>query len=268
MDEGTREPFVARCSLGILRIRENVFPDASVRDAFDKIYENAISSLLTARTSSKRIKQLWTDHIAKISSGEIAQIDGQNIRILKSIDKEIALEVEAFLNAATRAIKNGTQTLANQRGVNFGFLFKKQPTFESGLASMQQSDPALADYLREARIWTEQLITTRNDLEHSVWSLPRISYLNKSGNVEATEPTVLQMTVTTFADYFFNRIACFFEEVTAHSLQRNMLTGTTLTETPLSSRVSKAPERFQITVSEGGHVPWRITPHLQLFDDV
>jgi hypothetical protein len=64
------------------------------------------------------------------------------------------------------------------------------------------------------------------------------------------------------------RIACFFEEVTAHSLQRNMLTGTTLTEIPLSSRVSEAPERFQITVSEGGHVPWRITPHLQLFDDV
>ena len=36
MDEGTSTPFIARCTLGLLRIRENVLSVGSKRDAFDK----------------------------------------------------------------------------------------------------------------------------------------------------------------------------------------------------------------------------------------
>jgi hypothetical protein len=267
-DEGVQTPFVARCWLGLLRIREHVHPDTAARQHFDEVLENVRSQLISARTSSRQIATLWIGHAAQISSGEIVRIEGSDLTILKSVDKALSSEVEAFVNIATRTIKNGMQTLANQLGIDFGFLFKKQSAFDAGVATMRQTDLALADYLQEARNWTEQLVTIRNSLEHGLWSLPRIGYTRTDASVAATEPMVLQMPVTKFADYFYNRVACFVEEVTAHCLQRRILDGVTLTELPPADRLAEAPERFRVTPAVGGDPRWTITHHLKMFDEV
>ena len=64
MDEGVSTPFIARCYMGLLRLRENVFPDKAARDSFDNIFEASMSSLTAARTAAKDISSVWTNHIA------------------------------------------------------------------------------------------------------------------------------------------------------------------------------------------------------------
>jgi hypothetical protein len=49
----------------------------------------------------------------------------------------------------------GMQDVAAVLGVNIGFLFQKQAAFDAGVATLQASDPALADYLKHARTWSD-----------------------------------------------------------------------------------------------------------------
>ena len=58
---------------------------------------------------------------------------------------------------------------------SIGFLFQKQAPFEAGLASLEKSDPALAEYLRRTRTWSERLLDCRNAVEHEAWILPRVA---------------------------------------------------------------------------------------------
>jgi hypothetical protein len=215
-----------------------------------------------------RITDFWSGHAAQITSGEIVRFEGPDLHILKSIDKSLGSEVESFLNSATRTVKNGMQILANRLGVDIGFLFKKLSAFETGVITLGQTDPALAAYLQEARKWTETLVTLRNSLEHGLWSLPRTNYTRADKSVSVSEPEALDMPITKFADYFFNRVFCFVEEVTAHCLQRKMLDGTSLTEVPLDDRLSEAPERFRVTPAIGGCPVWTIKHHLKMFEAV
>jgi hypothetical protein len=59
------------------------------------------------------------------------------------------------------------QNLGNELQVNIGFMFKKQSAFEAGIASLQATDPLLAEYLRQTRTWSEPLIESRNAIEHN-----------------------------------------------------------------------------------------------------
>jgi hypothetical protein len=267
MDEGVATPFIARCYMGLLRLRENVFPKQLERDSFDKIYETSLSSLTAARTASKELSSAWTNHVHRIASGEIARVEGQNLHILESVDKKMAAEFETFLNTSNRALKTGLQNLGNFLGVDLGFLFKKQSAFENGLAKLRATDPTLADYLEKARAWTETLVKARNDLEHSIWSLPKTTYLMRDGLIEANEAVISDIKVTEFTDHYFDRLACFFEEVIAHLLEKRMPVGITITEIPGQNRTPDAPERFRITPAAGGSEPWKIRYHTERFEE-
>ena len=139
-DEGSQSPFMARLFMGMLRLRDAVFPEAATRDGFDKAYDVVLTSLMSARTSAQDIARIWPEHARKVASGEIARLQGRNIHIHESVDKELADATDSFLNAATRALKHGTQRVAAELGVNIGFLFQKQPHFERGLAALQATD--------------------------------------------------------------------------------------------------------------------------------
>src|SRR5439155_4615631 len=54
-DEGSQSPFLARLSLGILRLRDVVKPDPAKREKFDHSYDVVFSSLLIARTAAQKI---------------------------------------------------------------------------------------------------------------------------------------------------------------------------------------------------------------------
>jgi hypothetical protein len=266
LDEGTGSPFIARCMLGLLHIRENALPDKSLRDNFDKRFESAFSSLRTAREASKALAESWGKHLDRVASGEAAQIEHGNIRVIESVNKELSDEFESFLNAAARSVKTGVQGLCSLLGIDIGFLFKKKSAFEFGIERLRKVDAPLASYLAECRKWSERLILLRNDLEHEIWEFPKVKYSIGDGRVVAAEPSIGGEAITILVDYLVDRVICFYEEMNAHALQRCLPDGTTIAEIAPQMRVNEAPERFRITLAIGGEDLWRIRYHVSRFD--
>lgn len=266
-DEGSRSPFVARLFMGILRLRDAVFPDPAERDKFDKSYEVVTSSLLNARTAAEQIAETWESHVRKVSLGEVARLQGKTIHIDKSIDQELRKQVESFLNAAVRVLKQGMQNLAKDLQVDIGFLFKKQAAFNRGIATLESTDPPLAEYLRQTRTWSECLLERRNAIEHEGWILSRVTYSDTGSGINANEPFVSGQPVSELVSFVFDRLACFVEEFTAHCLQEQMPTGITITEIAPADRVTEAPERFRVTLVNGGMPAWSIVFHRSSFEE-
>ena len=202
-------------------------------------------------------------------TGEVVRRQGVAIHIDESIDKELRRHVEHFLNNSARVIKQGMQGLTTHLGTDIGFIFKKQPAFERGIAALKTIDPLLAEYLEQVRqTWSEQLIQSRNDLEHNNWSLPRITYDPSGANIVAVEPVIAAQPVTEFVQRMLDRVCCFVEDVTAHCIQKKMPAPITIAEIPLAKRRPEAPERFQVTLAVGGQPRWEISYQTLPFEKV
>ena len=266
-DEGSSSPFMARLYLGILKLRDVVFPDHAKQNIFDKPYHLVMETILNTRGTSQKIIQLVADHFNQLANGEVGQVSGLTIQIKKPIDKELRKEVESFLNSAVRALKQGMQEVTKPLGYDIGFLFGKQSSFEDGITKQEKDDPYLAAYLREARQWSGRLIKSRNAIEHEGWILPKISYTEVSGVIRADEPEISGQKVSDFVKFITDRLICFVEEVTAHCLKVRMPAGFSVTEIPLSQRESEMPLRFHVTLTEGGSPPWNIVYHQSPFEE-
>ena len=267
-DEGASSPYMARIFIGVLHLRDQIYPDPVKRNSFDGPYDYVTSALTSTRESAQKLAALWNGHRDKTASGEIAKIDaGGNIHIQESVDKDLRSEIETFLNAATRCLKTGMQNIARELGVNIGFLFQQKDSFEKGIAELQATDTDLASYLQQTRVWSEPMLKSRIELEHGTWVLPRTGYAATNGAVMANEPTVAGTPVSEFVDVTFDRLCCFVEEFSSHCLRRKMPGGVALTEIPLAERVAEVPERFRITLAGGGQPEWRIAFHLSRFEN-
>lgn len=268
-DEGSQSPFMARLLIGLLRMRDSVFADQAeaARKNFDKSYELATSSLLSARSTAQEIAGTWSTHVRRVAAGDIARIRGRTIQIDESIDSELRQQIESFLNTATRALKQGMRAVAKDLQVDIGFLFQKQAGFDAGIAALEKPDPDLAEYLRKTRDWSERLLGRRNAAEHEGWTLPPVTYSQKNGRVDAIEPLIAGQPASEFVATIFDRLACFVEELTAHCLQRRLPTGITITEVPLADRDKQMPERFRVTLASGGMPAWRIVFHQSSFEN-
>jgi hypothetical protein len=267
-DEGSSSPFMARLFLGNMRLREAVFRDPVKRAAFDKAYEFVLMTLLTARGAAQSITKLFSEHAEKVARGQVARVQGQALHIDENIDKELRKETENFINSSVRVLKQGMQDLTNTLGINIAFLFRKAPTFASGVANLEASDADLAEYLRQTRRWSERLIECRNAMEHNTSSvLPRVQYSQASDSIHAHEPIISGQPVTEFVTFIMDRVTCFVEEVTAHCLQMQMPAELSIREIPLAQRLPEAPERFQNTLKHGGVVIWRIAYHQTTFEE-
>ncbi|MBI4306481.1 MAG: hypothetical protein HY678_09215 [Chloroflexi bacterium] len=267
-DEGTSSPFWARLLLGILRLRDTAFPDASARTAFDDRYDVVVSALLSARTAAHEILRIWDDHCRRVGSGEIGRLKGSTVLIDESIDTTLRKEVETFLNSTVRALKEGMQKLVSHFQGSIGFLYQKQAPFEKGVAALQKVDPLLAEYLRETRAqWSERLLESRNAIEHKGWTLPRVKYMETDGRIKVDEPLISGQPTTAFVKAMLDRLYCFVEELTVHSLEGRLPPGITVTEIPLGRRSEEAPERFTVTTAVGGRPPWRIRSHSSSFEE-
>jgi len=266
-DEGASSPFMARILLGILRLRDLAYSNHASRESFDKHYEFVTSSLMNARSTAHEILKMWQEHTRRISAGEIARIDGRLIRVDENIDKELRKDVEGFLNVAVRTLKQGMQILAKELQTDIGILFKKQTTFDAGIAALKRTDPVLADYLEETRGWSEPLVHRRNEIEHIGWSLSRISYEQIGNSVRAQESLIDGTRFTEVVSFLFDRLCCFVEEVTAYCLQRQMPAEITIREIPLADRSTEMPERFQVTLTRGGYYPWTLAYHTSKFEE-
>jgi hypothetical protein len=265
-DEGTSSPFIARLFLGVMQLRDAVFPDPTERQKFDKAY-NGFDTFLGIRNTAKNIVTMWKGHVDKVASGEIVVIRGSTIEINNSIDKELRKEVESFLNSSVRTLK-GMQNVAQLLKVNIGFLFKKPGAFAKGVSDLERTDPALAEYLRQSRAWSERLITIRNDVEHDGLALPRVAYSRADdGKIRMQEPQLSGQTVSEFVMTMLDRLSCFVEEVTVHCLQKQMPAGVDVTEIPLADRDGEETAvRFRLMLTLGGRAPWAIAYHEEGFE--
>jgi len=266
-DEGTQTPFIARLFLGILKMRDLIMSDPDERNKFDTLYDVALSSIRTARKSAQRIAELWQEHSRKVTSGEVARLQGQTLHIMESIDDEFRKEVETFVIAAGRTIKEGMQKFADEAHVDIGFLFQKQASFETELAALEAANRALADYLRQTRSWSERLQESRNAIEHNGWILPRITHSREADTIKAIQPSISGQPVTEFVSFVFDRVACFVEELSAYCIQRQMPALMTIAEIPVGERPEEAPERFRVTLASGGLPAWQIAYHHSTFEE-
>jgi hypothetical protein len=165
---------------------------------------------------------------------------------------------ENFLNTAVRALKHGRQQLGNELHTDIGFLFKKQATFEKGIADLQTKDPLLSEYLRQTRIWSERLVAARNNVEHNGWMLPRVAYEQEGGSIIARQPQISDLEVTQFVNWLTDRLCCFAEEFTMHCLQRQLPDQITVAQIPRVERDEELPMRFILTIGSGGMPRWNI----------
>jgi hypothetical protein len=267
-DEGSASPFVARLMISVFGIRDAVYDQKNERNRFDDLYDPVLSGLRSTREAERDIAKAWHEHKAKIDSGAVVQINGRRVQISASIDRELKRDLESLLNSAVRTIKHNLQTLIRDLGDEIGFLFQKEPAFRAGVLKTRLSDPALADYLLAARLWTEPLVLTRNDLEHGSISSPEVAYAVDRTTVRVEEPQFCGKPVTQFTSDVLDRVCCFAEELVVHSLRKHLPVGFDITEVSIAERDPSIPERFQVTVKPGGRPRWGLTPHTNKFHDM
>ena len=258
-DEGTSTPFIARMYMGLMRLRDVIYTDPKERFEFDKMLDQTYSPLIAARTTAGEITEMWEAHSRKVASGEIARLERNIIRVEEDLSRDLRRLVESFVYSAARAFKEGMKNFGREMGKEISFMFQKQATYERGLESLRATDSALADYLREARTsWSQRLIETRNAIDHDGWALPRIEYQARSGAVEAKQPLIDGQPTLEFVEFMLDRLSCFVEEFTTYCLQCRMPQGVAITELPLAERLPESPERFRLTLRQGGLPEWKI----------
>lgn len=76
--------------------------------------------------------------------------------------------------------------------------------FDTGFAVLAMSDPALAEYMRQTRAYSECLVERRNAVEHERWILPHVTYARTDVGVEASEPSVAGQPVSEFVTFIFD----------------------------------------------------------------
>jgi hypothetical protein len=266
-DEGSSSPFVARLMFGVLEIRDSVYDNKARREHFDKLYDPVLSGLRNARETSQDIGKEWEQHRAKMESGAIVNTSGRTVHISENIDRSLKRDLESFLNTAVRTIKHSLQVLANDLGVDMGFLFQKEEAFQAGITKMRASEPMLADYLLATRQWSEPLVLTRNNLEHGTIPSPKVSYMLDSLPVKAEEPRFEGQPITEYTNKVLDCICCFVEEITVSCLRRKLPRGFEVTEVPLAERDPSIPMRFHVTVIPGGRQPWVLAAHTRKFTE-
>jgi hypothetical protein len=268
-DEGTSTPFIARIYMGLMRLRDAVYKDPKERFDFDKVLDQTYSALMAARTTAKEISEMWEAHSRKVTSGEIARLERSNIHVEEDLSRDLRRHVESFVYSAARAFKEGMKTFGREMGKEIGFMFHKQANYERSLQALLATDPALADYLRETRTsWSERLIKTRNAIDHDGWALPRVEYRPRNGKVEAKQPLIDGQPTVEFVEFMLDRLSCFVEDFTAHCLQCRMPQGVTIAELPLAERLAESPERFRLTLRQGGLPEWKILYRTATFDNI
>jgi hypothetical protein len=267
-DEGAASPFYARMMLGIYRVRQ-ALADQETRDSFDKAYEPTLETLSAARDFAKDLSDIWRAHREKITSGAAIEFDGNRVAIRENIDRRLKRDLESFVNTVSRLLKQCMQNLTHQLGTDIGFFFKKDSAFRTGIEGLRATDAALADYLVQARTWSDPLMRLRNeDLEHGLGISLKVDYAIAGRTVTAGEPQIHGEALTVFIARVMDRITCFVEEVTIHLLQRAMPAGISVTEVSFGDRTREAPERFCLTVLPGGLPPWHILAHVARFEDI
>lgn len=266
LNEGTTSPLLARLFIGILTIRDAALKDPATLAKFDELYDIIINKLLSIKATAKEITDRFHEHSKKVSSGEIAAIQGDSLRITENINQPLRKDAESFVTDAARLSKHAVQNLVKFLNINIGCLYQNDEKFQEGIIALEASEPKVASYLCEARKWSAQLTKVRIDLEHNMQALPDIKYSVNSGCTIVEEPRILDRPVTEFIPFIFDRIACFIEDIIMHCLQEKMPSGISLIEIPTLERNPEMPVRFKLGLTTSDTSAWEISYSSSLFE--
>lgn len=257
-EEGTSNPIVARLHLGVLNMRDAVPQGAIDIPAFDRAFELITSNLRNARAGAKIIEELFSSFQDGIQSGRIVNRRNGVIQVSQPIDQPLNEAVENFINSAGRALKTGMQRAVKAAGADIGFLYKKQHGFEQGVTALAQTDPLLAEYLRQARTgWTETLITLRNGLEHDDRILPTVLPRVVGNIVTVDEPVLANKPIRDFANFNVDRLCHFIEDILVHVIQQKLRAGFVFEEIPIAAREAGCALRFRLSAGRNT-VGWQL----------
>jgi hypothetical protein len=268
-DEGTRSPFMARIFMGLLQLRDTVYPNPKERLSFDRVLNQALTPLMAARTAAREIQEAWQRHDEEVESGAAVTINNGSLEVAGDFYRTFRREVNSFLYDAAKALKEGGQKVGKHLGKDICFMFQKQKPYQTGLEALRRIDPALAAYVQTARdSWSERLINARNDLDHNGWTLPRIRYeIRDRQPVIAHQPLIDGVPVVEFVTQMLDRVSCFTEDFLAYCLQARLPEGADITEIPIPLRPAQAPERFRFTLRHGGKSTWQLVYPVRKFEE-
>jgi hypothetical protein len=257
MNEGTSTPFIARLFMTpITTMRDMVLGnDKEKIGEFDRIYGAVITDLSTLRRIGKETIDLWSEHQAKVMSGQVARNQGIHIQVDETVDDRMMHNIETIIMNAADAAKI-FQNLTRLFGIDIGFMYQDEKKYHKGLQNLDQADPALADYLAESRKWLQPLRLLRDELVHKPILHNRITYnRDASGSIRANEPVVMGMPVTRFIPTLLSRLYRYVEEVLTWCYQRTSQFN--IGEIPIAQRDPQKPERFRFLFN-AGEQPWVI----------
>jgi hypothetical protein len=227
-----------------------------------------MTGIQNIRAESKRLIEMYSSHRQRVEKGEGVKIVGAAIQVEDPIYREFRKHVEGVIGTAGRVCKDRMQETLRTLGLEIGFLFKKQATFEKEIAKLKAKSPELAEYLNQTRAkWLERLVLQRNAIEHEGWPLPRVQYARTSDRVRAIEPVIDGQPVTEFIMYMVDRVCCFVEELSAYALQTKMPLGVSISEIPFAERKEDIKERFRLALVGGGMPLWVLSYHETKFED-
>ena len=269
-DEGTSTPFMARIFMGLLQLRDTAFRDLKERQQFDALLDQMLTPLMAARTAAKEIEETWERHSEAVASGAAVRVKDGTVEVVGDFYRAFRREVNTFLYDAAKALKEGGQKAGTSAGKDIGFMFQKESSYLTNLAGLRTTDPALAAYVEATRNhWSQRLIKARNDLDHNGWTLPRVRYdLLDGQRVVAHQPLIDGQTTVEFVAHMLDRVSCFIEEFFVYCFQARFPEGIDITEIPISQRPVHAPERFRITLKDGGLRSWELVYPTRKFDEL
>ncbi len=264
-DEGTSEPFIARLMLGILELRDralnSLFRGTDLeghRGEFDERYDPVLTALQTARKAAREVASLVSEHSAKVILGAIVEFQPNAVSFRENIDYPLH-------EASARLLVNGVIALKHLRevtkmfSIDIGGFFQKESQFENAMETLRAGGHhPLQEYLRAARkIWTEEFIQQRADLEHKGWTLPPVRY-EQSGPMSFTvrEPLICNLPLSEFAAMSVRRLFAFVENVIVYTFKVSLSGPLTIIEIPRDQRDPTSPRRFRVNLRGHDRPEW------------
>lgn len=218
-NEGTSSPFINRMMLNICQIRDAALP-RSEHLLFDEKHDRIYKSLFECRSHVLSTYDILLEYANAVNKGGIISIQNGTFSVEKTIDDELRVHFNGFMNSGIRAYKD-VQELTKAFGLDIGAFYGKDANFDAfvnRLEGYKQKD--LSNYLISVRkTWGKSFVDLRNQMEHSGWQLEELSYSLVGKEIEVALPQVLDKDFFEYMKFVFCQLTVFAESMIIYVLQ-------------------------------------------------
>ncbi len=243
-DEWTSSPWVARCFLQIMQIRDLVFlRDSKEKTRFEFLHSKILENLTIANNSRKDIFKLLDEHYDKFQKGIIYSKQWEHYMLNESIDSELKEKFYSFITNLHIAVEDAGKKIWWE----FGFkcdIFWEDKAFEKWASTFQSQwddeSKKIVDMLIEDRKWISKLKEIRRWIMHHSWSLWGITY-NFDKKILSVPDEIW------WIDNFWGNWWQFIEDIIILTLERNLNPPFCIIEIPEHNRDTNNPIKYQVS---------------------